>query len=160
MGRRLNRGESRGRALAVFIAASIGLHNLGEGMAVGAAYSLGEVALGAFLIGGFALHNVTEGLGIAAPIARDRVSFPFLAGVGLLAGVPTILGTLIGGLAYVPVLAAVLLAVGAAAALQVVFQISALIARRGAEELGRPATILGFAAGLVLMYGTALLVAL
>ena len=80
--------------------------------------------------------------------------------MGLLAGVPTILGTLIGGLAYVPVLAAVLLAVGAAAALQVVFQISALIARRGAEELGRPATILGFAAGLVLMYGTALLVAL
>ena len=78
----------------------------------------------------------------------------------VLAGVPTILGTLIGGLAYVPVLAAVLLAVGAAAALQVVFQISALVARPRGGGAGRPATILGFAAGLVLMYTTALVVAL
>ncbi len=57
--------------LALLIATGIGLHNLGEGVAIGAAYSAGALALGAFLIIGFALHNTTEGLAIVAPITKD-----------------------------------------------------------------------------------------
>jgi len=157
---RLERDDMAGRrALAIFVALSIGLHNLGEGMAVGAAYSVGEMALGAFLIVGFALHNMTEGLGIAAPVAHDRVGFPFLAGLGLLAGAPTIVGAWLGGLAYLPVLAALFFAVGAGAALQVVFEIGALLQRRGAGELSRPTNVIGFALGVAAMYATALVVA-
>ena len=59
-------------ALAYQIALGIGLHNLGEGLAIGAAFALGEAALGVFLIVGFTLHNVTEGIGIAAPLVRER----------------------------------------------------------------------------------------
>ncbi|MPZ13203.1 MAG: metal transporter [Chloroflexi bacterium] len=146
------------RALAAFVALSIGLHNLGEGMAVGAAYGIGEVALGASLVAGFAIHNVTEGLGIAGPVAHDRVGFPFLAGVGLLAGVPTIVGAWIGGLAYAPVIAILFLSVGAGAALQVVYQIAAIVRRRSIRELAQPSTIIGFAAGVAAMYATALFV--
>ena len=58
-----------GAALAMLIAVGIGLHNLGEGLAIGTAYTTGALALGAFLVVGFALHNTTEGLAIVAPIA-------------------------------------------------------------------------------------------
>ncbi len=65
-------GEPRPLTLAYQIAFGIGLHNLGEGLAIGAAFALGEAALGVFLILGFTLHNVTEGIGIAAPLVRER----------------------------------------------------------------------------------------
>src|SRR5207247_1768638 len=85
-------------AIAFLIALGIGLHNLGEGLAIGAAYSLGKIALGTFLVLGFTIHNTTDGLGIVAPIARDRPAVRTLALLGILAGVPTILGSWIGGL--------------------------------------------------------------
>ena len=59
-----------GVALATLVALGIGLHNLGEGLAIGSSFALGELALGSFLIVGFMIHNITEGLGIAAPIAE------------------------------------------------------------------------------------------
>ena len=61
-------GSPSGLALATYIAFGIGLHNLGEGLAIGASFSAGEVALASFLVLGFAIHNVTEGIAIAAPI--------------------------------------------------------------------------------------------
>lgn len=82
--------------VATLIALGIGLHNLGEGLAIGAAFALGEAALGSFLVVGFTLHNVTEGVGIAAPVTRDRPSLRQFAGLTLLAGSPAILGAWIG----------------------------------------------------------------
>ena len=75
------RGRASG-ASALLIAIGIGLHNLGEGVAIGAAYAVGSLALGAFLVVGFALHNTTEGLAIVAPLARERVSLRRLALLG------------------------------------------------------------------------------
>ena len=60
-----------GLALATLVAIGIGLHNLGEGLAIGSSFALGELALGTFFVIGFMVHNVTEGLGIAAPRAED-----------------------------------------------------------------------------------------
>ena len=51
----------------MMIALGIGLHNLGEGLAIGAAYSVGAATLGTFLVVGFILQNITEGLGIVTP---------------------------------------------------------------------------------------------
>ncbi len=143
-------------AVAFLIALGIGLHNLGEGLAIGAAYSLGKIALGTFLVLGFTIHNTTEGLGIVAPIARDRPAVRTLASLGVLAGVPTILGTWIGGLSYSPVLATLFLAVGAGAIFQVVYELVKLMVGE------RPAIsyqVAGFAAGLLVMYVTGLFVA-
>jgi len=145
--------------LAFLIALGIGLHNLGEGLAIGAAYAQGAVSLGAFLVVGFMIHNTTEGLGIVAPIARDDPPLHLLALAGLLAGGPTILGAWLGGLAYSPLLATVCLGVGAGAILQVLGVLHKVVARETEGALWTPLNALGVAAGLLVMYGTGLLVA-
>jgi ZIP family zinc transporter len=146
--------------LAFLIALGIGLHNLGEGLAIGSAYAQGAVTLGAFLIVGFMVHNTTEGLGIVAPVAQDNPSLKKLALAGLLAGGPTILGAWLGGLAYSPVLGTLCMAIGAGAILQVL----GVLYRAVSSETGRgamwtPLNAMGVVAGLLVMYTTGLLVA-
>ena len=145
--------------LAFLIALGIGLHNLGEGLAIGAAYAQGAVTLGSFLIVGFMIHNTTEGLGIIAPIAQDSPSLKNLALAGLLAGAPTIVGAWLGGIAYSPLLGTVCLAVGAGAILQVVGVLYKAVAQEAGETIWSPLNAMGVAAGLLIMYGTGLLVA-
>ena len=71
--RKLSSGSSvEGKRVSNKIATGIGLHNFGEGLAIGSAFAVGEAALGTFLIIGFTLHNITEGVGIAAPLLKDR----------------------------------------------------------------------------------------
>ncbi len=148
--------------LAYQIALGIGLHNLGEGLAIGAAFALGEVALGVFLILGFTLHNVTEGIGIAAPLVKDRPALLHFVGLAAVAGVPAILGTWIGAFIYSPFWTTIFLAIGIGAILQVIVEVTRLI-RRSQERAGEPAltwaTFGGAAAGIAVMYLTALLVA-
>ena len=160
-GRKSGRPDS-GLAIAYRIALGIGLHNLGEGLAIGAAFALGEVALGVFLILGFTLHNVTEGVGIAAPILRERPSLAHFAGLALLAGAPAIAGVWIGGFVYSPLWATVFLAIGIGAIAQVIVEVTRLITRgddrREAGGLNWT-TLGGVTAGIAIMYATALLVA-
>ena len=89
---------SPGRRLALLIATGIGIHNFGEGLAIGQSAAADEVALALVLIVGFALHNATEGFGIVGPMAgeRDRPSWGFLALLGVIGGLPTFLGTAVG----------------------------------------------------------------
>jgi ZIP family zinc transporter len=158
---RQDAGAERGAplTLAYLIAAGIGLHNLGEGLAVGAALSTGELALGTFLVIGFALHNTTEGLAIVAPLgaADVRPSLWHFAFLGAVAGVPTILGAWIGGFAFAPAWAALAFGIAAGAIAQVIWQITGSMdgGRRVIKGLGA----LGFVAGFVIMYVTGLLVA-
>lgn len=157
---RVSRGGVEGRkAIAFLIALGIGLHNLGEGLSIGAAYALGEAALGAFLIVGFMLHNTTEGLAIVAPIAKDKPRIATLAGLGLMAGVPTILGAAIGGFAYSPLYATLFLAIGAGAIAQVVIALAKVVGKEREGGLWSPVTAGGLLTGLLLMYGTGLMVA-
>jgi ZIP family zinc transporter len=149
---------AEGYRLSLLIAIGIGLHNLGEGLAIGSAYAIGELALGAFLVVGFALHNTTEGLAVVAPIAHDRPPWPRLLGLGLIAGGPAIVGAWIGGVAYSAPLAAFLLGFGVGAILQVAWQL--LPTLRGKERGARaitPLTAAGLASGLLIMYATGLL---
>jgi zinc transporter ZupT len=143
--------------LAFLIATGIGLHNLGEGLAIGAAYNVGEIALGAFLVVGFIIQNITEGLGIIAPVLRDRPSIVNLALLGLLGGGPAIVGAWIGGFAPSPTLAVLFLAIGAGAIFQVTYEIAKLI-RKDTAQTPMPLTIFGgVVAGMLLLWVTGLL---
>jgi ZIP family zinc transporter len=151
---------SAGAILALLVAIGIGLHNLGEGLAIGAAFALGEAALGTLLIVGFTLHNTTEGLAIIAPIAGDRPSIWQLARLGLIGGAPTVAGAWIGGLLYSPVAAVLFLGVGAGAIAQVIAQISIQVAggRPLVERFASAPLMLGLLAGIAVMYATGMLV--
>ena len=156
--RKLGAGTEARRA-AGLIALGIGLHNLGEGLAIGSAYAIGEIALGSTLVIGFLLHNTTEGIGIVAPLAREPVRTRTLIALGALAGLPTIAGAMIGGLSYSPVATVLFLAIGAGAVIQVVWVLGRLLSQRQGGGLTGPLNAAGLVAGLVLMYATGLWVA-
>jgi ZIP family zinc transporter len=155
---RSRRAEASGYRLALMIATGIGLHNLGEGLAIGSAYAVGSLALGAFLVIGFAIHNTTEGLAIVAPLTRDER--PGLGRVGLLgviAGAPAILGAVIGASAYNQELATFLLGIGVGAIVQVIVQLTPSIRDREGRAL-HPLSIAGIVAGVAVLYLTSLLI--
>jgi zinc transporter ZupT len=165
LARRLGSGAAEkggvlgGLALATLVAIGIGVHNLGEGLAVGTSFALGELTLGTFLVIGFMLHNVTEGLGIAAPLAEGRrASLARLAALALAAGAPTIVGAWLGGYLTNDVLGVLFFALAAGAALQVVVEVGRFVARRAPGGLTSGHAVGGFLAGIALMYATGLLV--
>jgi hypothetical protein len=157
------RGADRSRlGLSYLIALGIGLHNLGEGLSIGAAFASGAAALGMFLVVGFTLHNITEGVGIAAPIAHERPPLWHFAVLAALAGLPAVLGVWIGGFTRSDLLAALFLALGIGAIAQVIYEVGHLIvrdSRRDGVSTFSPATVAGLVAGVAIMYATALLVA-
>ncbi|MFJ6272384.1 ZIP family metal transporter [Pseudarthrobacter oxydans] len=143
--------------LALLIAIGIGLHNFGEGLAIGSAYAVGSLALGASLIVGFAIHNTTEGLAIVTPLAKQPPGLARLALLGLIAGSPAIAGALIGATVYQPALSAFLLGVGAGSVAQVAVKLIPLLKDRTEKTLTAPTTI-GIILGLAVMFATGLLV--
>jgi ZIP family zinc transporter len=160
--RRKSAPGSSGWVLAVLIAVGIGLHNFGEGLAIGSAFALGEAALGTLLIIGFTLHNTTEGLAIIAPLARESRPVPLidLVKLGLIGGVPTIAGAWLGGFIYSPVWSVLFLAVGVGAIAQVIVQILRQMSagQPAAGHLARGPVFAGLVAGFAVMYLTGMLV--
>jgi ZIP family zinc transporter len=160
LGRRLGGGATvRGLGLATLVAIGIGLHNLGEGLAIGTSFALSELALGTFFVVGFMVHNVTEGLGIATPIAdRERVGLWQLALLVLIAGAPTIPGAWIGGFVTNEWLAVLFFAGAAGAAFEVVVEVGRYVRERAPGGLASPYVVGGFLAGVAVMYLTGLLI--
>ena len=152
--------EGRGWILAQMVATGIGLHNFGEGLAIGAAFALGEAALGNLLIVGFMLHNTTEGLAIVAPLAREPVRVGRLLWLGALGGAPTIVGAWVGGFIYSPIWSVLFLALGAGAIAQVVVHLTRQVV--GKESVARYMATApvagGLFAGVTVMYVTGLIV--
>ena len=158
---RLNPNAS-GVRVAVLVALGIGLHNFGEGLAIGASLAVNQIALGTFLIVGFTLHNVTEGVGVVSPLTQERVPPRIFAGLAALAGLPAVPGIWVGAFSFAPHWAAILFGIGAGAVLQVVIEIdrflSSRVRNRGAGRFS-PASTAGYTAGAGVMYATALLIA-
>ena len=157
-----SRRTEGGLVLALLIAVGIGLHNFGEGLAIGSAFALGEAALGTLLIIGFTLHNTTEGLAIVAPLARERqrVSAGELVKLGLIGGVPTIAGAWLGGFVYSPVWSVLFLAIGVGAIAQVIGQIGRQMGRESTARraLATTPVLAGLLSGFAVMYVTGMLV--
>ena len=150
-------------AVALMIAISIGLHNFGEGLAIGAAVGIGSIAFSTFLIVGFALHNTTEGIAIAAPMSRGKsmigkALIGKLAGLGMIAGAPAIFGAWIGGFVYSPFATVVFLSIGAGAIFQVIITVLRWIREEGDKNLSSAAVASGIAVGMLIMYLTSILV--
>jgi zinc transporter ZupT len=157
-----DRNSPKGRAFVAFlIALGIGFHNLGEGLVVGAAFALGEAALGSFLVVGFILHNLTEGIGIAAPVVNDHPKIRWFILLLLVAGAPAIPGVIIGGFAYSPLLTVLFLGIGVGAIWQVIVEVGRILewnAKRKEENLVTWVNFAGLLVGILVMYLTAFFV--
>lgn len=150
--RRIRRTGNRGLGVAYLVAIGLGLHSLGEGIAIGSALLLGEASLAALLVVGFVLDNVTEGPTVVAAVARDAEAPPLLhfLALGTIAGGPVVLGGWIAAVAFSPAIAAALLAVGIGAVAQVIWEVVDLI-RIDAPTVLAGRTVGGFVGGVLLM---------
>jgi len=145
-------------AIGLMISIGIGLHNFGEGLAIGASIGLGSIAFSTFLIVGFALHNTTEGLAIAAPLSKEKSIIRKLILFGLIAGIPAIFGSWVGGFAFSPLSAVIFLSIGAGAIFQVIVVILQWIRSEKNNNLTNGSVISGFAVGMLIMYFTSILI--
>jgi len=144
-------GWSAARRLSLLIAVGIGLHNFGEGLAIGGSAAAGEIGLATVLVIGFALHNGTEGFGIVAPLAAedDRPSWGFLLLMGLIGGGPTFLGTAVGSQFTSDAMSVIFLTLAAGSILYVVIQLLGVAFKAGRTKLLYYGVLAGLAAGFV-----------
>lgn len=154
-----DRSESSSRlSIAWKIALGIGIHNLGEGLAIGAAYNVGEIALGTFLVVGFIIQNITEGLGIIAPILKDKPGIRNLIWLGLIGGAPAIIGAWIGGFTPSPFLSVLFLAIGTGAIFQVAVEIWKMVQKDNEKQPLPGFTFSGVLVGMLMLWVTGLLI--
>jgi ZIP family zinc transporter len=155
-GRFVRSGTSSGTekpiVLAAMIAVGIGAHNFAEGLAIGASAASGATALAVGLILGFALHNATEGFGIAAPLAGRGVAATWgqIGLAGLVAGGPTLVGTMLGYRFTSPTLSAFFLMTAVGALVFVVGELWSVLRRSGLTVMSTSM----LAAGFILALGT------
>ena len=142
------------------MAAAIALHNVPEGMVIGASFARtvdqlltnrGGLVM-ALVIG---LHNIPEGMAVAVPLISGGMSKWRSVGVTALSGAPTILGALMGFLigTISPTALVVSLSFASGAMLYVVFgELLPESILMWKSKLPATAVILGMLTGLIIIY--------
>jgi ZIP family zinc transporter len=145
-------GLTPGKQLALLIAVGIGVHNFGEGLAIGQAAAASQISLAVTLIIGFSLHNATEGFGICGPMSGEgtQPTWGFLALLGTIGGLPTFLGTLLGQSWSSEAMSVVFFGIAAGSILYVVQELFAVNRKHGHATLVMWLVL----AGLVLGFAT------
>jgi ZIP family zinc transporter len=151
-------GSPAGRLLSLpyMIAIGMGFHNLGEGLAIGASHANGEWGLSMLLVTGFALHNGTEGFGIVGAAGKTPVKWMDVFLLGLVAGAPTCVGTLLSGQGLSPYLSISFYTLAAGSLLYVILSLTAI----SYTASRRVQVAWGIFGGIGLMYITAMLLTL
>jgi ZIP family zinc transporter len=141
--------RARAAQLSLLIAVGIGMHNFGEGLAIGSSAAAGQLSLALLLVIGFGAHNATEGFGIVAPLvaAGERPTWGRLILLGVIGGGPTFVGTLIGQAVTSPLLGVAFLALAAGSILYVVIELLAVARASKLKELVTWAILLGIVLG-------------
>ncbi|MFN2611999.1 MAG: ZIP family metal transporter [Solirubrobacterales bacterium] len=143
--------------MGMTIASAIGLHNFAEGLAIGVAASTGDASLATVLIVGFGVHNTTEGFGIIGPLGTTRPSWNWLLVAGLIAGTPTLIGTMVGYQLDSETLSLLFYSLSAGAILYVIGEIWGAMRKLGHRELGlvmiAAGVFLGAATEMIIAYG-------
>lgn len=150
------RTGSRLLSLPYMIAVGMGLHNLGEGLAIGASYASGEYTLSALLVAGFGLHNGTEGFGIVGAAGKTPMSWRDVLLLGLIAGVPTCVGTFLSGQGVSPYFSICFYSLAAGSLLYVVLSLTVI----SYTASRRVQVASGMFAGIAIMYITAMVLTL
>lgn len=143
--------RARASELSLLIAVGIGMHNFGEGLAIGASAAAGQISLALLLVIGFGAHNATEGFGIVAPLAAtgERAPWGRLILLGLIGGGPTFFGTIVGQQVTTPLLAIAFLALAGGSILYVVIELLAVARAAKLKELVTWGILLGLVLGFV-----------
>ena len=143
--------KARAAEVSLLIAVGIGMHNFGEGLAIGSSAAAGQLTLALLLVIGFGAHNATEGFGIVAPLvaAGERPTWGRLILLGVIGGAPTFLGTLVGQAVTAPLLGVAFLALAAGSILYVVIELLAVARASKLKELVTWAILLGIVLGFV-----------
>ncbi|SLM50127.1 putative Divalent metal cation permease, ZupT-like [Nitrospira japonica] len=147
---------SRVLSLPYMIALGMGFHNLGEGLAIGASYASGQWTLSMLLVAGFALHNGTEGFGIVGAAGKTPLNGKDIFLLGLLAGAPTCLGTLLSGQGVSSYLSILFYTLAAGSLLYVILSLTAI----SYTATRRLQTSVGILLGISLMFVTSMLLTL
>ena len=142
--------------LPYMIAIGMGFHNLGEGLAIGASYASGAWVLSALLVAGFGLHNGTEGFGIVSAAGKTPVRGKDVLWLGLLAGAPTCLGTVLSGQGLSSYFSIGFYSLAAGSLLYVVLSLTAM----AYTATRRMQMASGLFCGIALMYVTAMVLTL
>lgn len=150
------RAGNRILSLPYMIAVGMGLHNLGEGLAIGASYAGGQYTLSALLVAGFGLHNGTEGFGIVGAAGKTPISWRDVLLLGLIAGLPTCVGTFLSGQGVSSYFSICFYALAAGSLLYVVLSLTVM----SYTATRRLQVSAGMFAGIAIMYLTAMLLTL
>jgi len=142
-----------GLLVAYLVAVGLGLHSVGEGLAIGAAFAGEDMGLVLLFTLGFIIHNVTEGPAVIAAVAREQETPPLrhFAALGILAGGGVIIGGWIGSFATDPLVGAIFFAIAFGAIVQVVWEMVGLV-RKDAGELFSRTLIAAFVVGIAVIF--------
>jgi zinc transporter ZupT len=136
-------------SMATMTAYGIGLHNFGEGLAIGAAFASGALGLATLLVIGFGAHNTTEGFAVFSPLKRAQMATGRVVWLGLLGGGPTLIGTIVGGFFDSGVLTTFLYALAGGSVLYVLITVFSGVLNRSGKRVGFMGLLTGFALGFV-----------